>query len=180
MPSDGMRGEGTGYLPPAGPGAPDFESWIINDVINCVKEFAGPASDASPIFLGGNSMGGFGAGRLGCRYWDMVSGIALHSAITDLDQLAEFTSGDIAEEAGLAPPDRRLVGYFESCGDATPPLYMDCGTEDPLIDVNRELHTDLLGLGIAHVYEEYPGAHNWESWSGRITHSLGFFADQLD
>ena len=99
-PSDGLAGEGTAYL--THPDA-DYEAWVMNDVIDCVCEFVDAVTDASPIFLGGNSMGGFGAARLGLRHPSRTSGIAMHSAITHLDQLASFTVADIGEDAGIAP-----------------------------------------------------------------------------
>lgn len=179
MPSDGMRGEGTGYLPPSTPDGPNFESWVMHDAVDCVREFAAPATAGSPVFLGGNSMGGFGAGRLGCLHSEQVSGIALHSAITNLDQLADFTEGDIAAEAGLTAAKRDLLTYFRSAAGPIPPVYMDCGISDPLIGVNRHLHSTLEGMGVPHRYEEYPGAHDWDSWSRRIEHSLLFFESVL-
>lgn len=49
-------------------------------------------------------------------------------------------------------------------GVKIPPLYLACGTEDFLIQPNRNLHAHLEKLGIAHEYIETAGDHNWPYW----------------
>lgn len=175
MPSDGMRGEGTAYL--RGPDV-DAEAWIVDDVVGCVGELVGEVTAASPIFLGGNSMGGFGAARLGLRHRTRTAGIAMHSALTHLDQLAQFTIDDIGSSAGIEASERDLLTCFERHAPA-PPLYIDCGRADPLADANRTLHRQLSGLGIEHRYEAFDGGHDWDAWASRIEHSLRFFERTL-
>ncbi len=171
-PSDGMSGEGTAYL--AHPDR-DYERWIIDDVVDVVREFVDAVTEASPVFLGGNSMGGFGAARLGLRHADRVAGIAMHSAITHLDQLAQFTTGDIATEAGLDPVERDLLTAVDRCRSTPPPIYLDCGASDPLAGANEMFHQELTRRGVGHEAHTFAGAHDWEAWSSRIEHSLVFF-----
>ncbi|MGI9578709.1 MAG: alpha/beta hydrolase [Microthrixaceae bacterium] len=178
MPSDGMAAEGTAYL--AHPGA-DYEAWIIDDVLSLVEEMVTEVTAESPILLAGNSMGGFGAARLGARHHNRVSAIAMHSAITHLDQLAQFTVDDIARTAELDDDERDVLSAFDAVSKGElPPLYLDCGRQDPLADANLALHQALLDREIDHRYEEYEGAHNWEAWSNRIGLSLQFFDDVLE
>jgi S-formylglutathione hydrolase FrmB len=63
--------------------------------------------------------------------------------------------------------------------DRLPPLRFDCGTEDQLIEHNRELSRGLEEAGIAHTYEEFPGAHSWPYWETHLAYMLRFFAAQL-
>src|ERR1700753_2938681 len=65
MPSDGLWGDGSGYLPH---NHLDFERWIIDDVPNAVIEVIKGAKKESPLFISGLSMGGFGALRIGAKY----------------------------------------------------------------------------------------------------------------
>jgi enterochelin esterase-like enzyme len=174
-PCDGLSAEGTAYLTHR---HADYESWIIDDVVDCVAEFTGTTA-GSPLFLGGNSMGGFGAARLGLRHGSRVSGIALHSAITHLDQLAEFTVDDVGREAGLAAADRDLLTYVDGA-PSVPPIYLDCGTADPLLEANRSLHRELEQRGIHHEYHEFDGGHDWDAWTARLAHSLRFFESVLE
>ncbi len=174
MPSDGMRGEGTGYL--RHPGF-DAEAWVMDDVVDAIDEMIDEVTVQSPLFLGGNSMGAFGAARLGLRH-PRVRAVAMHSAITHLDQLAEFTVDDIGLAAGLDPAERDLLYSFDERGDRAPPIFLDCGGADPLAAANRELHEQLVERGVDHEYAEFDGEHNWDAWSGRIEHSLRFFDRQ--
>jgi S-formylglutathione hydrolase FrmB len=54
-----------------------------------------------------------------------------------------------------------------------------CGAEDRLIDINRAFHHYLLAMGVAHEYDEYPGAHTWPFWDAHATESLDFLAKHL-
>ena len=42
-----------------------------------------------------------------------------------------------------------------------PPLRFDCGSEDQLIEFNRDLSRQLKQAGVQHLYEEFPGGHSW-------------------
>ena len=60
-----------------------------------------------------------------------------------------------------------------------PGLLIDCGTEDFLIESNREFARDLVAAKIPHVYREFPGAHNWDYWDLHIREALEFHARNL-
>src|ERR1035437_4091771 len=45
-----------------------------------------------------------------------------------------------------------------------PPLRLDCGTSDYLVEQNREFHEILQSLKYPHEYNEYPGIHDWAYW----------------
>src|SRR6476659_6144456 len=58
MPSDGLWGDGTGYVPHA---SEDYEKWIMEDVVGCVTQVIACLGSASKLFIAGLSMGGYGA-----------------------------------------------------------------------------------------------------------------------
>jgi putative tributyrin esterase len=58
--------------------------------------------------------------------------------------------------------------------DMLPPLRFDCGTEDPLLEPNRALHMALTELCVPHVYEEFPGGHDWQYWAEHVRRTLAF------
>lgn len=61
MPSDGLWGDGSGYLPHHGY---DFEKWIAMDVPDAIEGKIAGVQKHSPLFIAGLSMGGFGALRI--------------------------------------------------------------------------------------------------------------------
>lgn len=171
MPSDGLRGDGSGYVRHSGP---DFERWIVEDVPALVREVVPEVGAGSRVFIAGLSMGGFGALRLGARYPGVFSGISGLSSATHLDQLR----GGVEENLDRFGADTEQRGVLEALiGSARrPPLRFECGTEDFLIGFNRELHRELEGAGIVHQYEEHPGGHTWEYWERRLPDTLRYFS----
>jgi enterochelin esterase-like enzyme len=171
MPSDGLWGDGSGYS--AHHGA-DFEAWVAQDVVDAVNELIPSTSPASPLFVSGLSMGGYGALRLGAKFpkqWKAFSG---HSSITSIDTMKPFVEEDIA---GLDPVP--LIDLLLQQRGALPPFRFDCGREDDLAPANALLHRQLEEAGIAHEYAEHPGGHSWDYWREHLKDSLVFFAKHL-
>jgi len=170
MPSDGLWGDGTGYLPLVDC---DVETWIMTEVPSLVAELVPEVSTRSMMFIGGLSMGGFGAIRLGVRYADRIAAISAHSTVTSLLELADFVAEPLLE-VSLAPSDHDL-GDVLTRAAKVPPLRFDCGRDDPLLESNRLLSLKLANNAIAHEYEEYDGGHDWAYWSQSAERSLRFF-----
>jgi putative tributyrin esterase len=175
MPSDGLWGDGSGYLRHADA---DYSRWIVEEVPRLASELE-PRSAGSPVFIAGLSMGGWGALRLGALHPELFAGISAHSSITEMGQMqgfvAEYPEGyDLIEERPL-----QALECLKLNAHRLPPVRFDCGTEDLLIEPNRHLHQALERAGIGHVYEEFPGGHTWEYWREHLADSLRFFGGLL-
>jgi enterochelin esterase-like enzyme len=170
MPSDGLWGDGSGYLPHHGR---TFGRWIAEDVIDAVKLLIPEAKRATENYLAGLSMGGYGTLRLAAEYPGNYRAVSAHSSITRLEEMGQFVEEEVA--------DYRQTGTVENVIDLfqaepnLPRLRFDCGVDDPLIEGNRLLHRQLLDAGVEHVYEEYPGGHEWPYWEEHLADSLRFF-----
>jgi len=179
LPSDGLRGEGTGYLTHP---TFDAEGWIVDDVPNCVADRLADRTDMTVaidrVLLCGNSMGGFGALRLAARHPERCVAAVGLSSITHLDELGQFTVDDNGDAAGVAPGGRGLADLITT-STQMPPFAFDCGTADPLIEANRELHRRLDASGVAHGYDEHDGDHSWAHWPARFAIALRFFQQQV-
>lgn len=171
MPSDGMAGEGTAYLRHA---TADYESWVMRDALDCVREAVPGATDHSPLLLCGASMGGFGALRLAARHPRQVTAVSAHSAITDLTDLAAFL-GDDSSVVATDDDDDDIADLFAAAGAPIPRVRFDCGRDDPLLASNRRLHDRLDATGIDHQFQEFDGGHDWAYWHDRLPTSLAFF-----
>jgi S-formylglutathione hydrolase FrmB len=175
MPSDGLRGDGTAYVPLA---SGNYERWIVEEVPLVAREAVPEVTEASPRFISGLSMGGFGALRLGARHPQVFRGISAHSAATSLKTLAPFLAeplpvGDSTVEEPTAV--EALVRNRASL----PPVRFDCGVDDFLIGHNRDLHAALDQARVPHEYEEFPGGPTREYWEQNVERSLRFFAKIL-
>lgn len=175
MPSDGLWGDGSGYLPHP---AQDFEKWIVEEVPNAAASALPCISAKSPLFICGLSMGGFGALRLGAKYPQRFRAVSGHSSITHFDQMKQFVEEDLSLYCAK-PQDRSVLDTMLRNRDSLPPIRFDCGNEDPLINHNRELHRQLTASNIPHHYEEFSGGHEWAYWEKHLAASLKFFANVL-
>ena len=176
MPSDGLWGDGSGYLPHNNQ---DFEQWIADDVFDLLQQYVNGVKADSPFFISGQSMGGYGALRIGVKYWNKFRAVAGHSSITNLQQMELFVKEDIKNYRQQDKSDEDIFETIIRYKEHLPPIYFDCGDADPLIDYNRDLHSKLERENISHVYNEYPGGHEWAYWEKNIKESLLFFAKHL-
>jgi putative tributyrin esterase len=170
MPSDGLWGDGSGYVPHA---HSNYENWIVDDIPRCLRELF-PRLHPKKFLLAGLSMGGYGALRLGMKYASQVQGISAHSSITKVAQLSQFIPFSATAFQYAGDVDTDILHWAKVNHDALPPIRFDCGTEDPLIEANRELHKALTELRVPHTYEEFPGAHDWPYWSEHIRDTFAF------
>ncbi len=177
MPGDGLRRDGSAYLTwPGGAQAPeDVERWIVDEV-PAVARLAAPAlaPDAS-IAIAGLSMGGYGALRLGAKYAGRFGAISAHSSITDIREMRQFVADPLADYLACASAaELSPLHWLETNRASLPPLRFDCGTEDQLLPGNRILHQALTLRGIAHMYNEFPGGHEWSYWQRHLPDTLRF------
>lgn len=175
MPSDGLWGDGSGYVRHA---AADYASWIVDEVPAACAT-AEPNIASAPRFIAGLSMGGFAALRLGALYAEQFAAMSGHSSATQLDQLFAHVeepsaAWDVDDEHPL-----QVLACLKANAHRLPPFRFDCGVDDFLIEANRALHLELRRAGIAHEYAEFPGAHEWPYWHDHLADSLRFFAKQL-
>ena len=169
MPSDGLFGLGSGYVRHRGG---DFASWILDEVPWLAAHAIPGVDPDAPVALAGLSMGGFGALLLAARRPDRVRAAYGMSSITDFSQMRFFV-GDISGY-DVDGADRSVLDACIAAGGALPPIGFDCGTTDPLIEANRELHAGLDAAGIEHRYHEFDGGHEWLYWSTHLHDALVF------
>jgi len=147
MPSDGLWGDGSGYLPHDGL---SFEKWIVEDVVDAVRLNIPQANSSTETYISGLSMGGFGALRLGVLFPETFKGISAHSSITRLSEMKIFVEEDLSAFRQENPEEENIVDLILSNRDQLPRLRFDCGPgghswpywEEHLVDSLRFL---LLG-----------------------------------
>ena len=172
MPSDGLAFDSSGYIVHGGR---DFERYIVDEVPACVREIVKSVTERSPLFIAGLSMGGFGALRLGAKYSDRFAAISGHSSITHFAQMSKFVEERLAAYGPPPEGEKSVLHWMLAHRDRLPPVRFDCGTEDVLIEENRQLHRELLDHQIPHEYQEFPGGHEWQYWETHLADTLRFF-----
>jgi enterochelin esterase-like enzyme len=97
-----------------------------------------------------------------------ISGLSMggaESLLTGLNNLDKFAYIGAFSAGGLRG---ELPQAFPSLTDKDNSriklLWMGCGTEDGLIEPNRQLSAWLKSKGVQHTWVETPGAHTWMVW----------------
>lgn len=143
-----------------------------------------PLSDQrEDTFIGGLSMGGFGALRLGSRYHETFSKIFCFSGAFVIDDIAGIQEG-YSDDIGDYHCYRHIFGDLEQVkgspkdpvwcvkqaieAGSNPRVYMACGSEDFLLEKNREMKKELEALGVQLDYMETPGTHDWVFWNKHL------------
>jgi S-formylglutathione hydrolase FrmB len=161
----------------------DWEEYILRDVIRFIdgtfQTIAEPANRA----VGGISMGGYGALMLAMRRPDVFSTAFSMSGSLYFAAMPHPKGEEYQEElAKLVEPGR--YDLFQLAKQARqkqllPAIRFDCGTEDFLVDCNRQFHRHLEELGVEHQYAEFPGAHDWDYWQARLAENLDFVMGRI-
>ncbi len=158
-------------------------TFIGEDLIKYLRETFGIALKKEDTFIGGLSMGGFGALHTGLAYPETFGGIlALSSALITYDipnwnrenmkdnpvanyEYYEDTFGDFSSVLESDRNPEFLFKRNKENGVSNPPIYLACGTEDFLIEPNHRMRDFLTAEGADFKYEEGPGVHDWNFWT---------------
>lgn len=135
-------------------------------------------------FIGGLSMGGYGALRNGLKYNENFGGIIALSSALIIHKIAGISPdyknayasykyyrrvfGDLDSLIGSDKDINALAKKLKETGAYIPKIYMACGKDDFLIQENRELYNFLKGEGLDVTYEEDEGSHDWQFWNKHI------------
>ena len=174
MPSDGLMGDGSGYF---NHGEQDFEKWIVKDVVDLIKEVLPYKNGNLKLFIGGLSMGGYGALRLMAKFPTLFNGASGLSSITNLKDFLPFLSRKEQLYFKKKFGTEELISYLRKNKKKLPPFRFDCGRDDALFRSNQKLHKQLKEAGINHSFEELSGGHNNEYWNQNIGRTLAYFSD---
>jgi putative tributyrin esterase len=151
-----------------------YEDFLMYELSDHVKHIF-PATKGKWA-IGGNSMGGFGAVRLGLKYPHRFYSIWAHSGgFPTANTLPAhwYWAGNPADLDCYILADQLDI-------QTMPRLSFDCGTNDHLLEDNQHFHSYLKAREIPHSYYEYPGGHNWEYWNAHVQEALKQHVDELE
>ena len=177
---------------------PDFAQHIGVELPTFIERNFQALPGRAARAIGGLSMGGYGALRIGLGFADRFCSVNSHSGAVGWGNF-DFKFGPAAPAslAGRGPEFmRELNAIFGDDPRGTehdlgvlakravaagnlPSLLLDCGTEDFLIEDNRAFKAELDRSGVPHIYREFPGAHTWDYWDLHIQEALQFHSANL-
>ncbi len=158
---------------------PAYEKAIVEDLLSFVDRHFHTIPNGRGRAIGGLSMGGYGAMKIGLKYPHLFRSVAAHSGCYALlrepvrDDLGPELQRIYGTETARRENDPFWLAEQLDPGQA-PAIRFDCGTDDFLIDHNRAFHEHLTELGIEHEYEEFPGGHEWAYWDEHVREAVAF------
>lgn len=177
------------------PVSPDsqFETYLTQEVIPAIDQAYRTVRDRKGRVISGLSMGGHGALYLSARHPELYCAAGSMSGALDLRSFnRKLSPADAAQRARLwAPvlgseadnPERfsanSVLSLVEQLHRNGLPLIIDCGVDDGLLDINREVHRRLLYANTPHDYTERPGGHTWAYWQAALPYQVLFLNQVL-
>ena len=172
-------------------GGPDYARHIGEELPTFIEHHFQARAERSARAIGGLSMGGYGALRIGLGHADRFCSVNSHSGAVCWQDFSNPTL--VARGRAFTDELRRIFGDDPRGSDhdlmvqarrslaagTLPELLIDCGAEDFLIEDNRTFHRELKGAKVPHTYREYAGGHTWDYWDTHIQNALAFHARNL-
>ena len=156
----------------------NYSEFIGKELVMKTREIFPLSNKKEDTFIGGLSMGGYGAIINGLKYNDTfgyVIGLSnatnMFNEYTNTFYNEEFIFKDIesARNSSLNPK------YFiDNCDNikALPKFYMACGLQDDLYKCNVDLKDYFVSKGLDVVWDETDGTHNWYFWDSQILKAI--------
>jgi S-formylglutathione hydrolase FrmB len=180
-----MPDGGRGFYTNAREG-PAYEDDLLKDIVGLVDRTFPVKAERAGRAIGGLSMGGYGAVKLGLKRPELFSSVNSHSGALGMFRSeagrsriprAEFERVFGKSPRGQSEDTFALVERIDH--GLVPALRLDCGTDDFLLEQNRAFHRHLESLHIPHEYQEFPGSHDWSYWDLHVQEAVAFHARNL-
>lgn len=171
-----------------------YESYILQELIPDVEKRFRASSERGSRAIAGLSMGGYGALKFGVKHPELF---VLTASLSGALDAASWTEADLKglefiwrtlqpvfgaekSETRAANDLRKLFSELTAQRIAALPyVYVDCGTEDGLLEINRSFVDILTKRKIPHEYRQLPGNHSWTYWDAQVQEVLRIAAKKF-
>lgn len=175
---------------------PAFYTYVTEELPRVCRPLFPILDQRKDNFIGGLSMGGYGAMKIGLRNPEMYSLILNLSGGVDrvahvnrtiqqnkqtgLHNLSAMraTFGDLSRVEGGVNDVFALAENLARTGRPKPKIYTSIGTKDPHWDENIRLRTLLIKNDYDLYWEQGPYIHDWTNWNHYIELALAWTARQ--
>ena len=165
-----------------------FQTLVGVELVDYVRKTFNLARTPADTFIAGMSMGGFGALHTALAYPEVFGKAAGLSSALIVHGIAHMKPGtgngvanyeyyrecfgdlETVEERDTNP--EVLIKRLKATSKPIPEIRMYCGTEDFLLEPNRQMHAFLESEQVPHFYKEAPGTHDMNFWSKAIAEAV--------
>ena len=163
-----------------------YEDDLLKAVIGLIEKDFPVKAERSGRAIGGLSMGGFGALKLGLKHPKTFASVHSSSGLPALcrhPEESKLLSPEFPRIFGPSPTDGPEDPFYLASNAKPrqlPAMRIDCGDEDPFLSQNRQFHQHLTELKIEHEYNEHAGTHAWHYWDARLKEVIAFHRRNLN
>ena len=152
----------------------------------CREMFSGMSAAREDNIVAGLSMGGYGALKLALacplQYGACISlsgsfDVTRRGRAYNLGEWQSIFGYEIKDALELAGGEHDLFALAKANkenGKPFPKLYLWCGTEDSLVDINYAMDAHLTSLDVPHVLKTSEGNHTWKWWDLHIQDGVNY------
>lgn len=147
-----------------------YWDFVADELPGVVQDFFRVSDRREDTFVAGLSMGGFGALKLALTFPERYAAASSLSGGLDLELiLADPERSDLADRVfgGELTEENDLFALLPRAS-GVPPLYLGCGTEDPLLGGTQRLAAAATAAGVDVTLDLRPGTHEWSLWDASI------------
>lgn len=155
-----------------------YEDYIVGDLIHDVESRFPVAAGRSHRAVIGNSMGGFGAVKIGLKHPELFAFVGGLSSALDVPT-RPFSIKRISQWRGHRSIFGPWNGEVQGQNDpytlarsadpaAAPYFYLTCGDQEGLLLANRQFAALLEKRRFLFEFHEVRGGHNWNQWNPQL------------
>ncbi len=152
-----------------------YYTYVAKELPAIISELFNVSDKAEDTFIGGNSMGGYGALKIALRESGRFGGAFGLSSVANIhnvifaELLSNVFGGEIPDDADL----RKLILAHEQ-DERKPKLYMTVGKDDFMYEDNAEFGAFMQDKKYDFTYVETEGGHNWAVWDNTVQAALAW------
>ena len=170
---------------------PRFFTYLTEELPEIMQAMFKIPADPAHTYVGGLSMGGYGALKCALQRPDLYAGAMCFSSgfftlnrpnllIENGYYSREELQGVIGADLQADPLDDLAARVRTWPKDQKKPLlYLACGTEDPLHPLSTEMNAILQENHFDVCYQEWPGIHDWRFWDVALEKGMIYMKDRL-
>lgn len=159
-----------------------FFTYISEELINYTREIFPLSTNKEDTFIGGASMGGYGALRtsLLCpntfsKVFSLSGPLKIKTALRYAKNLGIQLNSSLCDLAHIENTDKDLFYCLENSilnKDPIPSIYLACGNNDLFIKSNENFTSLALKNNLKVSYNPSLGEHDWKFWSDNIESAI--------
>jgi len=156
-----------------------YETFVSSELVAYVDSHYNTQATSQKRAITGLSMGGHGALWNALRHPDVFGAAGTTSGGVDIRPFP--MNWEIKKQLGEMVAHKKVwdnhtvINQLNIIKNGDVALIIDCGEDDFFLNVNKELHQNLLALKIDHDFITRPGGHTSTYWRNSIDYHILFF-----